>query len=436
MATLELPKQSASKSTLAATVNLDETGSTDIHTLQHHGASLSTTNTVSDPSAGVRSSNLKGNKAFIRYIVLSTTAVGLTVASTLSYTSDQVDDATSSTGTETPISQKSTSSSSDSHSYLSHGVVYTVTLAILLRLYQSDPGYLTAEIIHSIKDGAAVDGTPLPDVEHSVTGNKEDTAEGSFMNTSSSSSSSSPSSSRRRFASEHISEEEEESQLCEPLTSEIMNGSVVAGNAKLAPTRRPYCNKCGFAPPLRSHHCKVCDCHVATFDHHCEFIGTCIGEKNHALFWWFLTMQACGFLVMMNMIGSNRVGWISLLVSSSSNNRQQQQDTQQALLVVAAEVYVYPLAWAAFLMWTIHTFLISTNSTTFEWSKKQHLEYLRGTELCDLPYSSQRCDLNLWNLCWRRNHQFPTLWKPPARVVRDSDQWWKHPWQNKYWSCC
>jgi hypothetical protein len=30
----------------------------------------------------------------------------------------------------------------------------------------------------------------------------------------------------------------------------------------------------------------------------------------------------------------------------------------------------------------------------------------------------------------------PVLWYPPGKIVRDSEDWWEHPWQNKYWSCC
>jgi len=30
----------------------------------------------------------------------------------------------------------------------------------------------------------------------------------------------------------------------------------------------------------------------------------------------------------------------------------------------------------------------------------------------------------------------PTLWQRPGPVIHDSEKWWKHPWQNKYWSCC
>jgi hypothetical protein len=30
----------------------------------------------------------------------------------------------------------------------------------------------------------------------------------------------------------------------------------------------------------------------------------------------------------------------------------------------------------------------------------------------------------------------PQLWEKPGPIVRDSPDWWNHPWKNKYWSCC
>jgi len=30
----------------------------------------------------------------------------------------------------------------------------------------------------------------------------------------------------------------------------------------------------------------------------------------------------------------------------------------------------------------------------------------------------------------------PVVWKMPEFIDRESEDWWNHPWQNKYWSCC
>ncbi len=54
---------------------------------------------------------------------------------------------------------------------------------------------------------------------------------------------------------------------------------------------RRYCTVCGFEQPLRAKHCRDCNRCVAQYDHHCPWLGTCIGQKNHSVFYWFLIFQ-------------------------------------------------------------------------------------------------------------------------------------------------
>lgn len=53
-----------------------------------------------------------------------------------------------------------------------------------------------------------------------------------------------------------------------------------------------YCTACHIDQPIRAKHCSECKRCVATFDHHCPFLGTCIGEKNRLVFYWYLFFQA------------------------------------------------------------------------------------------------------------------------------------------------
>jgi palmitoyltransferase ZDHHC9/14/18 len=55
------------------------------------------------------------------------------------------------------------------------------------------------------------------------------------------------------------------------------------------PTGSRYCSTCNVFRPPRSKHCNSCNVCVRKFDHHCPWTGNCIGERNHAYFFCFLT---------------------------------------------------------------------------------------------------------------------------------------------------
>lgn len=137
-------------------------------------------------------------------------------------------------------------------------------------------------------------------------------------------------------------------------------------------------------------------------------------------------------------------------------------------------VFVFIVKWwinllllMAGLMWIAHSVFAITNLTTFEAGKgPKHIDYLEGTKQCDLPFSRSL----FWNLkvfciaksstknriikkrtldrarikrcCFTHSSTVsniewvPIIWKRPSRIIRDSDDLWEHPWQNKYYSCC
>ena len=301
-----------------------------------------------------------------------------------------------------------------------------VDLAVLASFFlvqNSDPGYLNGEIMEWVgsQDGLSYHGEEIL---------KQNSNRDIEMASLTSSLVNSNDDVKQEFTDE-ITECEEE----------VDNGSNIWRHP-----RRKICRTCGFSPPLRSHHCRICNRCVATFDHHCTFINTCIGERNHCRFFLFLFTQAFGFLYCCNIISSTPLGIICMLGTSCSKN----VNTWDVLLVIFAKTYLYILTFSASLMLFIHSWLVLSNGTTFEIEKRKHIEYLSGTDMCDLPYSNGLCHNIRLFCCFRdrlaqycrRRHDLehlewtPILWKPIGPIDQNSSDIWSNPWQNKYWSCC
>ena len=225
--------------------------------------------------------------------------------------------------------------------------------------------------------------------------------------------------------------------------------------------RRKYCVTCHIQPLIRSHHCQICQHCVATFDHHCIFMGVCIGERNRNRFYIFLLCQTIGFYLCTRIMATSSYGFTTILfpittTTASSMNHKRYLYYFDVARVVFAKVYIYPLTLVAFIMLALHTFLVITNLTTFECTiGPKRLDYLQNTEeTMDLPFyrgivpniylyckSDDLCNGNRsCELGRRRSIQqrpwIPIVWEQPGPIIRDSPDWWNHPWKNKYWSCC
>ena len=235
--------------------------------------------------------------------------------------------------------------------------------------------------------------------------------------------------------------------------------NVYLSNTLYRSTRRKYCDKCQFKPTLRSHHCSTCNVCVATFDHHCHFLGTCIGERNHFQFWLFMLLNVATVKICLNIVGSS-----NLTVSAFVNGRGSNADSSSGDLAlglgtainIIAKLYMYPIYIVASVLLIIHTLLLMGNSTTFEFTKgAEHIDYLRGTRMMDFPFGRDglcsnvimafcRDDIHR-SLCHRPKASIesnkssdwvPIVWKIPEVIDRESEEWWRHPMENKYWKCC
>jgi hypothetical protein len=219
----------------------------------------------------------------------------------------------------------------------------------------------------------------------------------------------------------------------------------------LTATRRSkYCTTCQIQPLIRSHHCKVCQRCVATFDHHCYFMGVCIGERNRTKFYCFLLIQAIGFYICIHIVSSSNYGWTTILFPPKTIINDKTLIYYYSIRVTIAKLFLYPLTTIAWIMLGIHSFFVVTNITTFECAKgSKHIDYLQDIhDIMDLPFNRgfvqniQSCCIND-DICYNKHCSYigndkwkPTIWRKPGNIVRDSPDWWNHPWQNKYWSCC
>ena len=288
-------------------------------------------------------------------------------------------------------------------------VLYIAALASFFIVFRSDPGYLTRDIVEKVcvEDGLSLLGYEQ-DIEEDCH-QDEDPMNGTCTSQSNQVT--------RRISIAHP-------DGAHPFSKALDEGELYRG------TRRKVCPICNFAPPLRAHHCRVCHKCVATFDHHCHFIGTCIGERNHARFWFFLAVQLVAFWYCLRIVSSSSLGFWTLLVN-------QDAPIGKSVLVVTTKLYLYSLDLIALILFVTHSFFAVCNRTTFE-CRPHHIDYLRGTQLNDCPFSKGLCS-NLFQFFCQRGGQTdwrPILWQTPGKIVRDSEDWWEHPFENKYWTCC
>jgi len=175
-------------------------------------------------------------------------------------------------------------------------------------------------------------------------------------------------------------------------------------------------------PPMRAAFCKENKRFVALYDHWCPFVNTPIGERNHFRYWLLCLFQSLSLkqgLVILFQTGGAWTSRSSFMFL-----------TLGFMLLFGGGLFIF------------HTVIAALNLTTHEMMKHDKLEYLAGTKgPCELPFSKGLCfNLRMFffehgiKLMWTK--WVPWSWSRPKVVVTNSEDWWKHPWQNKYWTCC
>lgn len=164
------------------------------------------------------------------------------------------------------------------------------------------------------------------------------------------------------------------------------------------------CRACGAWQLLRARHCYDCNRCVEKFDHHCNWIGKCIGRGNHHIFWGFLLAQTMLVLWVLTSI--------VLGISKLDDHRERVASWMYPLMMVVLIPLVFLLFFVGGLL-VFHTYLISTNQTTFEVAARWKVDYLKDLPGHANPFS-RGCAWNMWDaFCLSVGHEYVL----PARDI-------------------
>ena len=160
---------------------------------------------------------------------------------------------------------------------------------------------------------------------------------------------------------------------------------------------------------------------VKKFDHHCFWVGTCVGEKNHARFVWYLAAQTA----------------LIVWAFHVSNSGWKYMETFHELFEYNAGPVCMSITLFIFIMFVgsllgFHLYLIVTAQTTWEVSSRDKISYLRGVPNNVYAFSHGPV---------RDTKEFCCA-PPPPRYTLRSFEWmreWSRTetiWENKYYVCC
>ncbi|KAM4616705.1 palmitoyltransferase ZDHHC12-B-like [Polymixia lowei] len=150
----------------------------------------------------------------------------------------------------------------------------------------------------------------------------------------------------------------------------------------------PRLRRCGYCllqQPMRARHCQTCKRCVRRFDHHCPWIENCVGERNHRWFVLYLIVQLLALLWALQ---------IALSGISSAGPWELWFRVNGFLLAALGVVGLFSVV--VVLLLGCHLFLVSTNSTTWEFMSRHRISYLKNCGDEENPFD-RGVLCNLWD---------------------------------------
>ncbi|KAK9129322.1 hypothetical protein Sjap_009809 [Stephania japonica] len=145
------------------------------------------------------------------------------------------------------------------------------------------------------------------------------------------------------------------------------------------------CSYCNIVQPPRTKHCYDCEKCVLQFDHHCVWLGTCIGQKNHCRFWWFIFEETILCI------------WTGVFYISYLRSNFTRGWWKDAIIIFFLAILSICLVFLLLLL-LFHSYLILTNQTTYELVRRRRISYLRSVPERVYPFSKGICR-NVYNFC-------------------------------------
>lgn len=175
-----------------------------------------------------------------------------------------------------------------------------------------------------------------------------------------------------------------------------------------------FCLVCQNEKPLRTKHCYKCGVCCSRYDHHCDLLGVCIGSKNHKNFWFLLLFECISIFLSI---------YISLQVWLDGG------------YIFGIIIAFLNLLWLVipFSLFFFHTWMITSNQTTWEFLKHDKIIYLKDLDEEILPF-----DLgfrkNIFEFFFKM-HDPNYMWEIPYEIYEKDYVPKSNFCNNKHYSC-